>query len=174
MIRFAYVTRNLTFVVALAATLTACSLPATGNNTRFKNCNAGAIMASSTAGLDQVTLCIESKGKVQGFTAEVAQTGQQQQQGLMFRTKLADNAGMIFPFEFPRIASFWMKNTVIPLDIIFIKADGKIENIAENTIPYSTDPVSATAPVTAVLELRAGLTRELGIGPGDTVVWKNN
>jgi uncharacterized membrane protein (UPF0127 family) len=131
-------------------------------------------MAKSVAGLEQVRLCIESKGKIRGFTVEVAQTGAQQQQGLMFRTKLADDTGMIFPFDAPRIASFWMKNTVIPLDIIFVKADGRIENIAENTIPYSTDPVSATAPVTAVLELRAGLTRELGIGPGDMVVWKNN
>ncbi len=155
----------------LVAQLSACSLPATGKNTQIKGCNAGAAMGKSIAGLEQITLCILSKGKTRSFTVEAARTGEQQQKGLMFRTELADNAGMIFPFDSPRQASFWMKNTVISLDIIFIKADGRIENIAENATPYSTDPIPATAPVTAVLELRAGLTRELGIGPGDKVVW---
>lgn len=89
----------------------------------------------------------------------------------MFRTELADDKGMIFPFADARMAGFWMKNTVIPLDIIFIRADGKIENIAANTTPYSTDPVELTAPVAAVLELRGGLTAELGIKPGDSVHW---
>ena len=89
----------------------------------------------------------------------------------MFRTELADNAGMIFPFPEPRIASFWMKNTVIPLDIIFIRANGTIESIADNTTPYSTIPVEAGEPVVAVLELRGGLAAELGIAAGDTVKW---
>ena len=90
----------------------------------------------------------------------------------MFRTELADNAGMIFPFPEAKVASFWMKNTVIPLDIIFIRANGTIESIAENTVPYSTMPVEAGEPVVSVLELRGGLTAELGIMAGDRVVWQ--
>jgi uncharacterized membrane protein (UPF0127 family) len=89
----------------------------------------------------------------------------------MFRTELADNAGMVFPFPEPRVASFWMKNTVIPLDIIFVRADGTIESIAANTVPYSTTPVVAGEPVIAVLELRGGLAAELGIVAGDKVQW---
>lgn len=84
---------------------------------------------------------------------------------------MADNSGMIFPFSEPRVASFWMKNTVIPLDIIFIRTNGTIESIAENAVPYSTDPVEAGEPVAAVLELRGGLSAELGIAAGDTVRW---
>ena len=97
----------------------------------------------------------------------------EQAKGLMFRTELADNAGMIFPFPEPKVASFWMKNTVIPLDIIFIRANGTIESIAENAIPYSTAPVEAGEPVVSVLELRGGLTSELGISAGDKVVWQS-
>jgi uncharacterized membrane protein (UPF0127 family) len=92
-------------------------------------------------------------------------------QGLMFRTELADNRGMLFPFDDVRPASFWMKNTVIPLDIIFVREDGTIANIAVNTVPYSMDPVTSDGPVAAVLELRGGLTRELGINAGDRVRW---
>jgi uncharacterized protein len=96
----------------------------------------------------------------------------EQAKGLMFRTELADNAGMIFPFPQPKPASFWMKNTVIPLDIIFVRPNGTIESIAENTVPYSTIPVESGEPVGAVLELRGGLTAELGIAAGDKVLWK--
>jgi uncharacterized membrane protein (UPF0127 family) len=116
-------------------------------------------------------LCISSAKTTRAFNVEVAETSAQQAKGLMFRTELADNAGMIFPFPEPRIASFWMKNTVIPLDIIFIRANGTIESIADNTIPYSTIPVEAGEPVVAVLELRGGLAAELGIAAGDTVKW---
>ncbi len=78
---------------------------------------------------------------------------------------------MLFPFDEPRIASFWMKNTLIPLDIIFVAPDGKILNIAQQTTPYSLEPVLSIAPVGAVLELRGGLTAQLGIKAGDTVYW---
>jgi uncharacterized protein len=135
-------------------------------------CHAGTNQGASSAGLDQITLCIQSGKKTRAFIVENARTSMQQAQGLMFRTSLADNAGMIFPFSDVRSASFWMKNTVIPLDIIFIRENGTIESIAENTIPYSTDPVSSGEPVTAVLELRGGLTGELGIAPDDIISWK--
>jgi uncharacterized protein len=153
----------------------ACTVPTTGNggqNIASSACQAGAAKGTSSAGLDQVTLCIKSGNKLRAFTVENAQTSQQQAQGLMFRTTLADDAGMIFPFSSVRQGSFWMKNTVIPLDIIFIRANGTIESIAENTIPYSTDPVTSGEPVAAVLELRGGLTGELGIASGDMITWK--
>ncbi len=162
--------RQMAAIVALCAFAVACTLPAS-SGAKANGCPAGAEQPASPDGLKQVTLCITSSQKTHSFTAEIANTSAEQAKGLMFRTELADEKAMIFPFREPRVASFWMKNTVIPLDIIFIRADGTIESIAENTIPYSTDPVEAGEPVTAVLELRGGLTAELGIGPGDTVRW---
>lgn len=156
-----------------AIMLASCSGLATGGSAaaEAKGCTAGATLEPSEAGLEQTRLCIKSGAKTHAFTVEIAHSSQQQAKGMMFRTELADDKGMIFPFGEPRMASFWMKNTVIPLDIIFIRADGKIENIAANAVPYSTDPVESTAAVTAVLELRGGLSAELGIKPGDTVRW---
>jgi uncharacterized protein len=162
--------RRIAAIAALCAVVMACTLPAT-SDAKVGGCAAGAEQALSPDGLKQVTLCITSGGKTRIFTAEVAGTSMEQAKGMMFRTGLADNKGMIFPFREPKVASFWMKNTVIPLDIIFIRANGTIESIAENTIPYSTSPVEAGEPVTAVLELRGGLTAELGIGAGDMVRW---
>jgi uncharacterized membrane protein (UPF0127 family) len=89
----------------------------------------------------------------------------------MFRERLGPNEGMIFPFPSPRPASFWMKNTLIPLDIIFIRSDGSIARIAANTVPHSLEPVAVGEPVGAVLELRGGRSAELGIGEGDRVSW---
>ena len=91
--------------------------------------------------------------------------------GLMYRNKLAPDRGMIFPFETPRVASFWMRNTLIPLDIIFVRDDGSIANIAANTVPYSEEPVPSDGPVAAVLEIAGGRSAELGIKPGDKVEW---
>ena len=157
-------------VYAIALSLTACTMPANGDS-QVAGCTPGAAAGQSAAGIQQVTLCISSAKTTRAFNVEVAETSAQQAKGLMFRTELADNAGMIFPFPEPRIASFWMKNTVIPLDIIFVRADGTIESIAANTVPYSTTPVVAGAPVVAVLELRGGLAAELGIVAGDKVHW---
>jgi len=161
-------------VIAATALLVACSGPANSgaaSKAADDSCQAGEKLAASEAGLDQVRLCIDSGAKTLAFSVEIARTSAQQARGLMFRTSLADDRGMLFPFPDTRMASFWMKNTVIPLDIIFIRADGRIENIAANTTPYSTDPVESTAPVVAVLELRGGLAAERGIKPGDRVRW---
>lgn len=152
-----------------------CDMPTNLNSAQAASktgCDAGVDKGQSPAGLAQVGLCIKSKAKLRTFTVELAQSPQEQAKGLMFRTELADTMGMIFPFDYPRQASFWMKNTVIPLDIIFIRSDGTIENIAENTTPYSTIPVGSTGPVGSVLELRGGLTQEMGIAAGDKVIWK--
>jgi uncharacterized protein len=125
----------------------------------------------SSAGLEQVPLTIESSGKTHRFIVEVAETGEQQAQGLMFRKSLGPDRGMVFPRDPPGDASFWMKNTLIPLDMIFIRSDGTIARIAENTVPMSLDPVPSLEPVGAVLEIAGGRSAELGIKAGDKVRW---
>ena len=126
----------------------------------------------SPAGLDQVPLTVTTTdGKTHRFTVEVARTDAQQTQGLMNRQSLAPDRGMIFPYDPPVRASFWMKNTLIPLDIIFIRSDGTIARIEANTVPLSLDPVVAGELVGAVLELAGGRAAELGITAGARVEW---
>jgi len=128
-------------------------------------------LGKSPAGLEQVPLTITSGGGLHRFTVEVASTSEQQATGLMYRNKLSPDRGMVFPFDPPRDASFWMRNTLIPLDMIFIRADGSIANIEANTVPYSEEPVTSDGPVMAVLEIAGGRSAELGIKPGDKVEW---
>jgi len=103
------------------------------------------------------------------FTVELAVTPAQLQRGLMYRPSLAEDAGMLFDMGRTQPTRFWMKNTVIPLDMIFIAEDGRIVAIVENTIPLSLDPVGPNEPVRAVLEVKGGLTARLGIKPGDLI-----
>lgn len=112
-----------------------------------------------------------ARGKVR-FKVEVARTPDEQARGLMYRESMAPDRGMIFPMAPPRFASFWMKNTYIPLDIIFIRPDGTISNIA-NAIPHNLEPVDSSEPAAAVLEIGGGLAAANGVVPGDKVVWKN-
>lgn len=128
---------------------------------------------TAPSGLDLAALTIESGGRRHAFTVEVARTEQQQAQGLMNRRSLAADAGMLFPFDPPRPASFWMRNTLIPLDMIFIRPDGTITRIAANTVPMSEEQVGVEEAVTAVLELRGGRSAELGISEGDRVGWSD-
>ena len=102
---------------------------------------------------------------------EVAATPADQERGLMFRQSLAPDAGMIFPMPRPELATFWMKSTLIPLDLIFIRADGRIANIAADATPMSLAMISASEPVTAVLEIAGGRAAALDIRPGDQVRW---
>lgn len=104
------------------------------------------------------------------FTVEMALTPQQQAQGLMFRESMALDAGMLFVFPRVRTAAFWMENTLIPLDMLFIRADGTIARIAANTTPLSRESVPSGEPVRAVLELNGGLSALLGIQAGDRVL----
>lgn len=127
--------------------------------------------ARSPAGLEQVPLAIVSDGRVHHFTVEVARTAEEQAMGLMYRNGLAPDRGMIFPMEPARPAAFWMRNTLIPLDMIFVRADGSIANIAANTVPLSEEPVRSDGPVAAVLEIAGGRAAQLGIKPGDKVRW---
>ncbi len=123
------------------------------------------------SGLEVVPLTVAIDGREHRFRVEVARTDAQQAQGLMFRREMGADEGMIFPRDPPRVASFWMKNTVMPLDIIFIGPDRRVINVAADTVPYSTDAVVSEGPAAAVLELNAGRAAELGIGPGALVEW---
>jgi len=126
---------------------------------------------TSPAGLDLVPLAVESGGRRHAFIVEVARTPEQQEHGLMGRRALAPDAGMLFPFDPPRPASFWMRDTLIPLDMVFIRPDGSIARVAANTVPMSETPVAVEEALTAVLELRGGRAAELGIREGDRVSW---
>jgi uncharacterized membrane protein (UPF0127 family) len=103
------------------------------------------------------------------FMVEMAADKPAREKGLMFRTKLAPNAGMLFDFQQEGLQVFWMKNTPLPLDMIFIKADGTISSIAENAVPFSEEPIPSSEPVRAVLEINAGKSRALGITEGEKV-----
>ena len=133
-------------------------------------CNRDASEAERTA---TISVTIAMTGKAHKFDVEVARTDAEQDRGLMFRTSLPENGGMLFPFAKPRIGSFWMKNTLIPLDMIFVRADGSIDRIAENTIPESLEPVVSGGEVSAVLELAGGTAAKLGIDETAKVTWKD-
>ena len=118
-----------------------------------------------TAG--QQTLEIASKTGVHTFAVEVADNDTERAKGLMYRRELPEGQGMLFDFHREQEVSFWMQNTYIPLDMVFIRADGRILRIAENTEPLSTKLIPSGGPVRAVLEVIGGTTRKLGIAPGD-------
>jgi uncharacterized membrane protein (UPF0127 family) len=119
-----------------------------------------------------IPLTIAMAGQAHAFNVEVARSADEQERGLMFRTSLPADGGMLFPFAKPKIASFWMKNTLIPLDMIFVRADGSIDRIAENTIPESLEPVVSGGEVAAVLELTGGTATKLGLDESAKVTWK--
>ena len=109
------------------------------------------------------------EGKQYNFTVELASTPAERETGLMFRTSLAADAGMLFDFKEETAVSFWMKNTLIPLDMFFIDNRGRIVRIAERAVPGSLAPISSGEPVRAVLEVNSGTAARLQIRPGDLV-----
>ena len=126
-------------------------------------------MAGRLAAAELEPLEIASKNGVHPFAVEMAVTPEEQSKGLMFRKELPEGQGMLFDFRRDQEATFWMKNTYVPLDMIFIRADGRIHRIAANTTPLSEALVSSGGPVRAVLEVVAGTAKKLGIAPGDRV-----
>lgn len=116
------------------------------------------------------TLQLVTATGVHTFTVEIAADDAARAEGLMFRQSMADDHGMLFDFKREQPAAFWMKNTYISLDMVFIRANGTVVNIAENTVPMSEASVPSQAPVRFVLEVNAGITRKLGLKPGDHVV----
>lgn len=124
------------------------------------------------AGSDQLAgeeLVISTASGPVTFFVEVVDTNETRAQGLMFREELAPNAGMLFDFKRQQPVSFWMRNTLIPLDMFFIKTDGRIVNIAKRAVPHSERGIPSAEPVLAVLETNAGVADRLGIKPGDIV-----
>jgi uncharacterized membrane protein (UPF0127 family) len=109
-------------------------------------------------------------GRRLDFTVEMALTPEQQTIGLMFRPEVKADEGMIFDWGQPRESSMWMRNTLVPLDMVFIAADGRIHRIAERTVPLSLTPVDSRGPVRATLELQGGITEKLDIRVGDRVL----
>jgi uncharacterized membrane protein (UPF0127 family) len=103
------------------------------------------------------------------FEVEMAVSPDHQMIGLMFRTEVAPNEGMLFDWGAPRESSMWMRNTLVPLDMLFIAADGRVHRIAERTTPHSLAPIDSRGPVRATLELRGGVTERLNIRVGDRV-----
>ena len=128
-------------------------------------------MVHPESGLPVIPLTVRSSGKVHRFSVEVAATPREQAKGLMFRREMGADEGMIFPMNPPRFASFWMRNTVLSLDLIFIGTNHRVLNIAANAVPYDETPLPSNGLAIAVLELNGGRAAELGIGPGDKVEW---
>ena len=123
------------------------------------------------SGLEVIPLTITSLGKTHSFRVEMARSPEEQAKGLMFRTAMGPNEGMLFPYDPPRVLSFWMKNTVLSLDLIFIGPDKRVINVAANAVPYSEASIVSDAPAIATLELNAGRAAELGIVAGARVDW---
>ena len=120
---------------------------------------------------ERQTLEIASKSGVHAFSVEIADNDAEREKGLMYRKELPEGQGMLFDFEHEGPVGFWMKNTYISLDMIFIRGDGRILRIAENTEPFSTRIIPSGGPVRAVLEVIAGTARKFGLAPGDQVAY---
>lgn len=157
--------------LALAVAALACASACSSQATAPAPTAAANPARHPISGLEVIPLTIDQDGKAHAFRVELAQTEEQQQKGLMFRTAMGADEGMLFPSPAPEPRSFWMKNTVIPLDIVFIGPDHLISNIAANAVPYSLDPIPSSGPAIAVLELNGGRAAELGIEPGARVTW---
>jgi len=106
---------------------------------------------------------------VHALDVEIAATPEKQALGLMYRTSLADTKGMLFPHEEPTELSMWMRNTYIPLDMVFIRPDGTIHRIEARTEPFSERIIASEGPVSAVLEIAGGAAERMGLKPGDKV-----
>lgn len=121
---------------------------------------------SAQTGLDKSDFLIRSANGEHRFTVEIAATPEEQERGLMFRRSLAPDEGMIFPYAPPREVAFWMRNTLIPLDIIYIRPDNTIARIV-NARALDETPLPSGEPVSMVLEIAGGRAAELGIREGD-------
>jgi uncharacterized membrane protein (UPF0127 family) len=125
------------------------------------------VTAASAADLETVE--IATKQGVRIFTVEVVNTEADRAKGLMFRKTLPEGTGMLFDFKVDQPVSFWMRNTLIPLDMIFIRSNGEVANVHENAKPMDETPIPSAGPVRTVLEIIGGSARKLGIAAGDQV-----
>lgn len=125
---------------------------------------------SSLARLPRSELQVVTRSGTHRFQVWIAADGQSRTRGLMFVKSLPPDAGMLFLFEQQQYVAFWMKNTYLSFDLAFIRADGVVVNIAENTRPLTLDPIPSAAPVKAVLELLAGTSARIGLVAGSRVL----
>ncbi len=128
-----------------------------------------AAFAERGAALPVQTIRIDTESGPKEFKVEVAADAISQEHGLMYRHDLAADAGMLFDFHQEARVSFWMKNTPLPLDMVFIRADGTVSSVEPNAVPFSTASIPSGEPVRAVLEINGGRAHDLGIKPGDRV-----
>jgi len=126
-------------------------------------------VAPANLPLPRSAVLIDSTRGPVRFDVEIAGDDSSRMRGLMFRTRLDPNAGMLFDFHDNHFRSFWMKNTYLPLDMLFIRADGSISSIAANTVPMSETVINSSEPVRAVLEINGGRAAALGIRPGERI-----
>lgn len=124
---------------------------------------------SAPSGLPVETITIDTKTGPHSFSMEIAADDESREKGLMYRTAMAPDAGMLFDFHTPQLVSFWMENTVLPLDMLFVRADGTIARIKANATPYSRENIPSGEPVKVVIELNAGRAAALGIAEGARV-----
>lgn len=157
--------------LAVASGLVACS-PASAGSKATKPAPVVQVPAvHPLSGLRIIPLVAETPSGQHRFAVEVAASYAEQEKGLMFRTAMGADEGMIFPYDPPQRTAFWMKNTILPLDIIFIGADHRVLNVAANAVPYDLTPLPSAGPVSGVLELNAGRAEQLGIVPGTLITW---
>ena len=126
-------------------------------------------LQSGASSVRREALSVETAGGLKSFQVEVVVEEADRNRGLMFRRSMAESHGMLFDYDPPQVVGFWMKNTYIPLDIIFIGPDGRIIRIAEQTVPFSLEHIPSGGVTRGVLEINAGQAEELGIRPGDQV-----
>lgn len=125
--------------------------------------------ADESDALPVETITIDTHHGPQRFSVEIAADARSQERGLMYRREMDPNAGMIFVLDRPQFITFWMKNTYIPLDMLFVRPDGTISTIEPNAVPMSEDPIPSAEPVSAVIEINGGRAHDLDIRPGDRV-----
>ncbi len=159
----------LTFCLALAYGFGPTALVLTSPSTVIAQTLPGGRPLEDLAKFPQTTLEIRAGGHKESFTIWVADTAPRQEQGLMFVRDLPADQGMIFIEREPRVASMWMKNTYIELDMVFIRADGRVAAVFPRTVPFSETTITAGEPVKAVLEIRGGEAARRGIKVGDVV-----
>ena len=130
----------------------------------------GRAVAQGLVSFEKAKLAIITQSGRHEFDVELALSDRQQARGLMFRQSLPAAAGMLFDYRIPTRITMWMKNTFIPLDMIFIGADGRITNIVQRTVPMSETTIASKGEVRAVLEVNSGTVARLGIQPGDKIL----
>ena len=129
---------------------------------------APAVAACPNAGLKTRPVVLVTAKGPQRYTLEIAGSEQEQECGLMYRKAMPRNVGMIFPFPAPRRATFWMENTVLPLDLVFVGTDGRVLSIADGK-PFSRDIIDSRGIAASVIELNAGEAKRIGLRPGDRI-----